>query len=86
MEPDETHKKYVPPHERKDGWDDYELRDASDHLDRAEKISHNKPFLEAIRKHAEKRAEEHHATARRAHALAKSGHISPKAMARMKDE
>lgn len=78
-------KEYIPPHERQSGWDDYELAEGARHLDQAEKIAQNKPFLEAIRKHSEKRAKEHHATAYRAGMLARAGHISPKAMAKMKE-
>ena len=73
------------PHERADGpWDEYELADGARHLAQAHKISGNKKFAEAIKKHAEAKAAEHHAVADHASRLAKGGHISEKQMEKMK--
>ena len=44
--------KYVPPFERKSGWDDYDVKDALRTLSQAEKIRRNKPLMAAIRKEA----------------------------------
>ncbi|MBV8474086.1 MAG: hypothetical protein JO107_14805 [Hyphomicrobiales bacterium] len=77
--------KYKEPHERANGpWDRWELDDAARHLRRAHDISGNKKFLEAIKKHQEEEAEEHHETARHAEMLAKHGKISEKALAKAK--
>jgi hypothetical protein len=46
--------KYVPPLERKSGWDEYTIRDALKTLTEAEKIRANKPLLQAIKKEARK--------------------------------
>jgi hypothetical protein len=46
--------KYVPPIERKSGWDEYFIRDSLKTLTEAEKIRANKPLLAAIRKEAKK--------------------------------
>ena len=73
-------------HERLDGpWDDWELMDGAHHLERADKIAGNTKYLEAIRKHSEKKAKHHRDMAHHAGMLAKSGRISPKAMKRVKD-
>lgn len=71
---------YVPVHERKSGWSDWEIGDAADALKKAEKIKGNKALLAAIEKHANEKAEEHQATARHAHTLAKRGLVSDKQM------
>jgi hypothetical protein len=78
------HDTYTEPHERMHGpWEDHELDNGAHHLKRAGQIIKNKKYLDAIKKHAEKRAEEHHETAHQAEMLAKMGKISPKAMAKM---
>lgn len=74
------------PHERKDGpWDDYELADGARHISHAEKIKGNPKYAAAIAKHAQGKADEHQQMAHHAKQLAKSGHISAKAMAKTRE-
>lgn len=61
----------------------YEVRDAMHTMLRAREIVHNKPLLKEVRKHAAKHAHETAEVAKHAAALAKSGHISPKAMKKL---
>ena len=57
--------RHVEPHERPNGpWDDYELSDAARHVHHVHQISKNLKFMEAIKKHMEKEAEEKHESAR----------------------
>lgn len=55
--------RYVPPFERKSGWDDYEVKDALRTLSQAEKIRRNKPLMAAIRKEAAQQLKVAQATA-----------------------
>lgn len=76
---------YKPPHEREKGpWSDWELAEGADHLEHAEKIKANPKYMEAIHKHAERKAKEHRETAHHIGKLAKAGKISDKAMEKMK--
>jgi len=73
--------KYKPPHERSEGpWEDYELDDGMRHLDMASKIVGNKKYVEAIKRHGEKKAHETKQIAHRASMLARAGQISSKQM------
>ena len=73
-------------YERENGpWDEWELSNAAEHLELADKLSGNPKFLEAIRKHSEKKAAEHQHVADHAARLAKSGKISEKQLAKMKE-
>lgn len=75
---------YKEPHERKTGpWNDWELADGAHHLRRAGQIIGNKKFLDAIKEHAEQRADEHREMAHHIAHLAKSGRISAKAMEKL---
>lgn len=77
----ETPDEHKPAEEREGGpWDRWDLEGAAEHLTKADKIGKNKKFLEAIKKHAESKAAEHHKVANRAAMLARSGHISEKQM------
>lgn len=44
--------KWVPPHERKSGWEEYELREAMRTLSEAKKIRKNPALMRALRKEA----------------------------------
>ena len=73
--------KYVPPHERKDGpWDSYELEDCGRHCEMADKIRDNPKLMEAMAKHHEKRAAEHHKIARSMKPHMKRGMVSEAAL------
>lgn len=51
---------YKSPHERKSGpWDEYELEDGGRTMERAQEISGNPAYVEAIAKHHEKKAKKH---------------------------
>lgn len=73
--------KYVHPHERKAGpWDDYELRECGNCLERAEQIKANPKLVEAIAKHHESKAKEHRKLAEGMKVHMKRGMVSEKAM------
>lgn len=55
--------KYVPPEERKSGWDDYQIKDALRTLSQADKIVKNKAFMAAIRAEAVRQLKVAQATA-----------------------
>jgi hypothetical protein len=77
----ETPKKYVEPHERKDGpWDEYELEDAGRHMEVAEKIKANPKMVEAVAKHHEKKAKRHKKIASGMRHHMSRGLVSDKAM------
>jgi hypothetical protein len=77
----ETPKKYVEPHERKDGpWDDHELEYAGERLEHAEKIKANPKYVEAIAKHMEKKAAHHKKMAAHMRGHMKRGMVSDRAM------
>ena len=44
--------RYVPIHERKSGWDEYDLDEALRNIEITRKIEANKPLVTALRKHA----------------------------------
>ena len=70
-------RKYVPPHERKNGpWDSYELEDMGHHLERAEQIGKNPKLVEAIAKHQEKKAATHRKMAGKMRGHMKRGLVS----------
>lgn len=55
--------RYVPPEERKSGWDDYQIKDALRTLSQADKIVKNKAFMAAIRAEAVRQLKVAQATA-----------------------
>jgi hypothetical protein len=72
---------YVQPHKRKDGpWDEYDLEDAGRAMERAEEISGNPKFVEAIAKHHEKKAKHHRKLAQGMKGHMKRGLVSEKAL------
>jgi hypothetical protein len=74
---------YTPPHERKDGpWDDYELEDAGNAMERAEQIRGNPKMMEAMAKHHAKKAKHHKKMAEGMKSHMKRGLVSEKALAK----
>ncbi len=71
---------YTPAHEKKSGFHEHELEDGMHTLKHAHRIVKNKKYLEEIRKHAKRRAEENDETMTHMERLAKSGRVSEKAM------
>lgn len=63
--------------------DEWDARDAMHTLMRAGEIIADKPLLEAARKAASEQAVKSAAVAKQATRLAKMGHISPKALAKL---
>ena len=80
-----TPSEHKPAHERSGGWDRWELDDAMRTIHRAVEIISNKKFLEAVRKHAEDKADEHREMAHKVGQLVKGGKISPKALEKMEN-
>jgi hypothetical protein len=78
---------YEEPHERMSGpWAEHELADGAHHLIRAHKISKNKKFVAAIKKHHDKKTAEHEETGRHMAALVKTGRVSEKQAARFSSD
>lgn len=75
--------KYVPPHEKKSGWDEYEMDDALRTLRHAGEIVANKAFVAALKKHADEKAAEHADFAKHMESMVKSGKISSEAAEKM---
>ena len=68
-------------HERMHGpWDNWEIEDAARHMDRAHKIMGNPKFMEAITKHHEAKAKEHHEMVAHMKPHMKRGLVSEKAL------
>lgn len=76
-------KKWVEPHERKNGpWEDYELDDMGRHMEMAEKIKGNPKLVEAVAAHHAKKAKHHQKIAGQMRHHMKSGLVSEKSLER----
>ncbi len=74
-------------HERMHGpWDDWEIGEASRHLERAEKIKENPKFMEAIAKHHEEKAKHHRELATEVKHHMQRGLVSEKALHRASEK